>query len=162
MVRVLFVCLGNICRSPTAEGVMQRLVGELGWDEAVVLDSAGTGDWHAGELSDARSRQAAKKRGIELVHRARQVTRADYEKFDYLLAMDHANLATLERRAPPGARARLALFRSFDPEAPKDAEVPDPYDGGDDGFEEVLDMCERACRGLADHLRREHGLALRR
>jgi protein-tyrosine phosphatase len=158
MVRLLFVCLGNICRSPAAEGVMQRLIAARGWDGSVEIDSAGTGDWHTGESADRRCRDAARRRGIDIVHRARQVTRGDYSRFDYLIAMDQSNLAVLERRAPADHSARIVLFRSFDADAPEGAEVPDPYYGGDDGFDEVLDICERACEGLARHLQQEHGL----
>ncbi len=119
------------------------------------LDSAGTAAYHSGELADPRTRAAARLRGIELTHRARQVSADDYHRFDYLLAMDGANLAHLRARAPAGARAQLALFRSFDPLSEPDAEVPDPYYGGPSGFEEVLDLCERAAEGLWQHLRRE-------
>ena len=156
MVRLLFVCLGNICRSPTAEGVMGKIILDRGWEGRVHIDSAGTGDYHVGELADLRARRAAKRRGIDLVHRARQVNAADFERFDYLLAMDGSNLTNLERRAPPSARAKLALLRSFDQSAPYGAEVPDPYDGDEDDFEDVLDICERACQGLAAHVATHH------
>ena len=119
----------------------------------VELDSAGTGGWHVGELSDPRSREAAARRGYELVHRARKFEASDFARFDLILAMDQANLTVLERLArgladPP----RIALLRSFDASAPVGAEVPDPYDGGRAGFEEVLDICERACAGLLETL----------
>jgi protein-tyrosine phosphatase len=150
-----FVCLGNICRSPTAEGVMRALAEREAMSHLFHLDSAGTAAYHSGELADPRTRAAARLRGIELTHRARQVSADDYHRFDYLLAMDGANLAHLRARAPAGARAQLALFRSFDPLSEPDAEVPDPYYGGPSGFEEVLDLCERAAEGLWQHLRRE-------
>ncbi len=159
MVRVLFVCLGNICRSPTAEGVMAKLLAAEELSDAVEIDSAGTGGYHAGELADPGARRAASRRGITLTHRARQVEARDFSRFDYLIAMDRQNLAGLERAAPPRATARLALFRSFDPTAPPGAEVPDPYGGDDGDFDEVLDICERACRGLLAHLVSTHGLA---
>lgn len=135
---------------------MGKIILERGWEQRVQIDSAGTGDYHVGELADHRSRRAAKRRGIEIVHRARQLARSDYDRFDYLLAMDRSNLAVIHRRAPEGARATIALLRSFDQSAPVDAEVPDPYDGDDEDFEDVLDICERACQGLAAHLAREH------
>ena len=118
----------------------------------VTIDSAGTGSWHVGELADPRSRAAAEERGYELTHRARQFTAADFDHFDLVIAMDRQNLANLERIAG-GRSAKLRLMRSYDPTAPSGAEVPDPYSGGADGFDEVLDICERACRGLIDELR---------
>jgi protein-tyrosine phosphatase len=152
--RVCFVCLGNICRSPTAEGVMRALVREAGLASRIAVDSAGTGAWHAGEPADARARAAARARGIELTSTARMFVRADFERFDYVLAMDRANLRALRQLARgPEEHGRLHLFRSFDPTAPVDAEVPDPYYGGPEGFHEVLDICDRGCRGLLEHLR---------
>jgi protein-tyrosine phosphatase len=152
--RICFVCLGNICRSPTAEGVFRKLVEDAGLADRVVIDSAGTGGWHAGELPDPRSRDAASRRGYDLTHRARKFTPGDFDRFDLVLAMDRDNYDSLQRLArgrthvPP-----IRLLRSFDASAPADAEVPDPYSGEDDGFEHVLDICERACRGLLDHVR---------
>ena len=159
MVRLCFVCLGNICRSPTAEGVMRHLVEQAGLSDRIAIDSAGTGAWHAGEQADARSRATAARRGVRLDSIARQVTREDFERFDYLLAMDTSNQEELERIAPgPAARRKVRLLRSFDPAAPAGAAVPDPYYGGDDGFERVFEICEAACRGLLEHLVREHRL----
>ena len=159
MVRVCFVCLGNICRSPTAEGVMRAVVERAGLAGRIEIDSAGTGAWHVGEPADERARAAAERRGLSLDSVARQVTRADFDRFDYLVAMDRENLAALERMAPDqSARGKVRLLRSFDPASPRGAAVPDPYYGGDDGFEEVLDICEAACRGLCEHIAREHGL----
>jgi protein-tyrosine phosphatase len=152
--RICFVCLGNICRSPTAEGVFRKLAGEARVDGNLTIDSAGTGAWHVGELPDPRSRAAAARRGYELAHRARKFTAADFDRFDLVLAMDRDNEDTLGRLAhgrthvPP-----IRLLRSFDPAAPVDAEVPDPYSGEEAGFEEVLDICERACAGLVEHVR---------
>ena len=152
--RICFVCLGNICRSPTAEGVMRKLVDQAGLAHAIAIDSAGTGEWHVGEQPDPRTVEAAARRGISLDHLARTFTRDDFDRFDLVLAMDRDNYDTLQRLArgrthvPP-----IRMLRSFDDAAPADAEVPDPYSGEDDGFEEVLDICERACRGLLAHVR---------
>jgi protein-tyrosine phosphatase len=159
MVRVCFVCLGNICRSPTAEGVMRALVERAGLAGHIEIDSAGTGAWHVGEPADERARAAAARRGFQLDSVARQVTRADFDRFDYLVAMDQDNLRALERMAPDrAARGKARLLRSFDPDSSRGAPVPDPYYGGDDGFEEVLDICEAACRALIEHIAREHRL----
>jgi protein-tyrosine phosphatase len=146
-VRILFVCMGNICRSPTAEGVMRSLVREEGLEGRVVIDSAGTGGWHAGEPPDARATDAAQRRGIELGGAARQVEPEDFERFDLLLAMDRENLAALRRLAPDDeARGKVRLLLG-------DRDVPDPYYGGARGFEDVLDLVESACRGLLDEVR---------
>lgn len=158
-VRISFVCLGNICRSPTAEAVMRHLVREAGLQDCVVIDSAGTGDWHVGEPRDRRSSAVGRRRGIPLAGRARQFVPADFERFDYVLAMDGQNLDNLRRLAPDAAaRAKVRLLRSFDPRSPQGADVPDPYFGGDRGFDEVFDICEAACRGLLADLRARHGL----
>jgi protein-tyrosine phosphatase len=153
--RILFVCLGNICRSPTAEGVMRHLVEAEGLAEAVRLDSAGTGGWHVGAPPDPRSREAARQRGIVVAGAARQVVPGDFHDFDLILAMDGANLRDLRSAAPAGAAAELRLLREFD--APSaavgDLDVPDPYSGGPDGFDEVLDLVDAACRGLVAELR---------
>jgi protein-tyrosine phosphatase len=134
---------------------MRHLIREAGLGERVTLDSAGTGHWHAGERADPRSRVAASRRGFQISHRARQFTAADLDRFDLVLAMDRDNLATIRRmlggRDTP--RPRIELLRAFDASAPDDAEVPDPYAGGPEGFDHVLDLCERACRGLIDHVR---------
>jgi protein-tyrosine phosphatase len=159
MIRICFVCLGNICRSPTADGVMCHLVDRAGLAGQIEIDSAGTGAWHVGEKADRRARATAESRGFRLTSRARQVTREDFDRFDYVIAMDNSNHAELLRLAPSAAmRERVFLFRSFDPESPANAEVPDPYYGGESGFEEVFDICEAACRGLLEHLRKEHEL----
>ena len=150
---LLFVCLGNICRSPTAEGVMAALVEEAGAGDRIVVDSAGTGSWHVGHPPDERATAAAASRGIALGGRARQVTAADFERFDLLLAMDAQNHADLRAVAPDDAAARkVRMLREFDPAAVAagDLDVPDPYYGGPDGFDHVLDLVERACRGLLD------------
>jgi protein-tyrosine phosphatase len=155
-VRICFVCLGNICRSPTAEGVLRSLLRGEGLETRVAVESAGTGDYHTGELPDRRSRAAAQARGVTLVSRARQFVPADFERLDYVLAMDEENVRNLTRIAPdPAARAKVRLLRSFDPAAAPGASVPDPYHGDAQAFEEVLDQCEAACAGLLAHLRRE-------
>ena len=153
-VRLLFVCMGNICRSPTAEAVMRDLVAQAGLEHAVAVDSAGTGGWHAGDPPDGRSVAAAARRGVNVGGTARQVATADFDAFDLLLAMDHANARELRARAPgPGGAAKVRLLREFDPASDSDLEVPDPYYGGGDGFDLVLDLVDAACRGLLDDLR---------
>ncbi len=150
MTRVLFVCLGNICRSPSAQGVFERRLRDRGLAERFEVDSAGTGDWHVGNPPDRRAIAAARKRGYEIAGlRARQVSVADFQRFDLILAMDQSNLSNLQRLVPAGARARTELFMHFAPGLP--VEVPDPYYGGDDGFEQVLDMLEQAADGLIEH-----------
>jgi protein-tyrosine phosphatase len=154
--RLLFVCLGNICRSPTGEGVMRQLLRDEELEDAVELDSAGTGSWHVGHAPDERATAAARGRGIELAGAARQVSAADFEAFDLILAMDSSNHADLRALAPDDdARERVRLLREYDPEAVAngDLDVPDPYYGADDGFEEVLDIVTRACEGLLDEVR---------
>lgn len=150
--QVLFVCLGNICRSPTAEAVFRTLVEREGLAERVRVDSAGTGGWHVGEPPDPRMTEAGRRRGHRLGGRARQVEVADFERFDLILAMDGSNLAHLHRMAPDGSRAEVRLFREFDPEAPG-ADVPDPYYGGRSGFDDVVDIVERTSHHLLAHLR---------
>jgi protein-tyrosine phosphatase len=158
-VRVLFVCLGNICRSPSAEAVMRAKVDAAGLQKQIELDSAGTGSWHIGEAPDARASAAARARGIELDSVARQVGTRDFYEFDVILAMDAANLRALERLAPDAqSRATLALLREFEPGASgangDGLDVPDPYYGGADGFDRVLDLLDTACDGLLEELRR--------
>ena len=144
--KILFVCLGNICRSPTAEGVVRSIAAREFPGVPVEVDSAGTADYHVGEPPDRRSVAAARRRGYDLSGlRARQVTAADFSHFDYILAMDRANLAELERSGARG-RAHLGLFMEFAPGG--DTEVPDPYYGGSEDFERVLDLCEAGARGL--------------
>jgi protein-tyrosine phosphatase len=151
--KVLFVCLGNICRSPTAEGVLRAIAAREFPGVTLEIDSAGTADYHVGEPPDRRSVAAARRRGYDLARlRARLIRDEDFNRFDYVLAMDRANLAELERRRPPDARARLALFLEFAPDAGV-AEVPDPYYGGIEDFERVLDLCEVAARGLLSRLK---------
>lgn len=151
--KVLFVCLGNICRSPTAEGVFRRKVREAGLEGRIEIDSAGTGDWHVGKAPDARTRAAALRRGYDLSSlRARQVSVADFSRYDLILAMDHANLRDLKHLRGGSGKAELDLFlRRY--EGAVD-EVPDPYYRGEDGFEQVLDLVEQACDGLLLEVKR--------
>jgi protein-tyrosine phosphatase len=154
--RVLFVCLGNICRSPTAEGVMRALVIDAGLDGSIELDSAGTGGWHVGSAPDPRAAAAARTRGIALEGFARQVCRDDFDDFDLLLAMDRSNMRELRRLAPSQqARAKVRLLREFDPASAGagDLDVPDPYYGAPGGFEQVFDLVQAACRGLLEQIR---------
>jgi protein-tyrosine phosphatase len=138
---------------------MLRLLENEGLTANIEVDSAGTGDWHVGEPPDRRSAAAGKCRDLKLRGRARQVTAADFDRFDYLVAMDRSNLGNLSRLAPSeDAKAKVVLFRNFDPSAPRDADVPDPYYGEGDGFEKVLDICEASCRGLLQHIRENHQL----
>jgi protein-tyrosine phosphatase len=137
---------------------MRRLVKRAGLGDRIAVESAGTGDWHVGAARDRRSRAVGAARGIPLEGEAQQFTRPDFDRFDHVLAMDRANRDELMRLARDDRdRAKVRLLRSFDPGAPPDAEVPDPYYGGPGGFEEVFDICERACRGLLEHLSRVHG-----
>ena len=153
MVSVLFVCLGNICRSPTAEGVFRRVCQEQGVADQIRIDSAGTANWHAGKPPDARAVMAAKARSVDISGlRARQATAADFYDFDFVIAMDDSNVEDLEILRPADASAELHRFLAF---AGSDAlrDVPDPYYGGDEAFEQVLDLITEASRGLLNHLR---------
>ena len=151
--RILFVCLGNICRSPTAEAVVRALAARELPEVGLEVDSAGTAAYHVGEPPDPRMQAAAARRGYELkALRARVVEPRDFERFDLILAMDRENLEVLHRRAPEQARERVRLFLEFSPDS-EPREVPDPYYGGANGFEEVLDLVEAAARGLLGYLR---------
>ncbi|MDH5540747.1 MAG: low molecular weight phosphotyrosine protein phosphatase [Rhizobacter sp.] len=151
---VVFVCMGNICRSPTAHGVLRQKLLEHGLAQQVHVDSAGTHDYHAGEPPDARSQRHARKRGYDLSDlRARHLSALDFERADLLLVMDEENLATAKRRCPPALRHKLRLLTEFC-RAHRSDSVPDPYSGGAQGFEHVLDLVEDACDGLLDDVRK--------
>ena len=154
VVRVCFVCLGNICRSPTAEGIFRKLVADAGVADRFAIESAGTGDWHVGDPPDRRSAATAKARGVVLEGRAAHFTSHDFARFDYVVAMDRdnrRNLLALARNAED--RGKVHLLRDFDPESPAGSDVPDPYYGGQDGFDRVFDVCHAGSEGLLDHLR---------
>lgn len=154
MTKVLFVCLGNICRSPTADGIFRNLVAREKLDHKILVDSAGTGDWHIGKAPDARTVAAARQRGYDLsVLRASQVKLHDFAEFDYVLAMDNANLSDLQKMKPANYAGHLGLFLEFGTRGDY-REVPDPYYGGKEGFELVLDLVEDAAQGLLNHIRR--------
>jgi protein-tyrosine phosphatase len=150
--RILFVCLGNICRSPAAEGAFLHALREAGLSELYVVDSAGTGAWHEGERADRRMREAAEARGFPLPSIARRISVEDFERFDHIFAMDATNLAALRRLAPQEHQSKIRLFRDLDPEG-RGQDVPDPYYGGPEGFEEVLDIVTRTSRALLNELR---------
>ena len=156
-VRVCFVCLGNICRSPTAEGVMRRLVDDAGLAGEIEVDSAGTAAHHVGESADPRSADKARERGVHLNSVARQFERRDFARFEYVLAMDRENRDHLHALAPDDAAvSRVSLLRAFG--GAPEADVPDPYYGGARGLHEVFDICEAACEALLAHIREAHGL----
>ncbi|MBD2422445.1 low molecular weight protein-tyrosine-phosphatase [Cyanobium sp. FACHB-13342] len=154
MKRVLFVCLGNICRSPAAEGVFLHLLAQAGATDRFVVDSAGTGGWHVGKAADRRMREAASRRGITLTSRARQIDLGDFERFDHILTMDASNLAHVQALAQEAGGASGARIEPLVRYCSRFAasEVPDPYYGGEAGFEHVLDLLEDACTGLLQAL----------
>ena len=152
---VLFVCMGNICRSPTAEGVFRKVVADAGLERLIHIDSAGTHAYHVGEAPDRRAQEAALRRGFELgAQKARRVADEDFARFDLILAMDRLNLETLRDRADEAQHSRVRLLLEFAGSARLD-DVPDPYYGGAAGFERVLDLVEDASQGLLQHIRRE-------
>lgn len=156
MVKILFVCLGNICRSPTAQGVFERLLAEQNLSDRIQVDSAGTAAWHVGESPDSRSQQAAKRRRIDLSRqRSRQITGADYDDFDYIVAMDRANLHSLRQQCPVQHAHKVRLFLDFAPHLDQ-SDVPDPYYGGLRGFDNVLDLIEIAAAGLLQDVREQY------
>ena len=158
---MIFVCMGNICRSPTAEAVFRHYVESAGLSEQILIDSAGTHDYHIGDKPDSRAQRAAQQRGYDMIKlRGRQVGEEDFRRFDYVLAMDRANLAILQRINPPESDSRLGLFLEY-ARHHSEREVPDPYFGGADGFERVLDMVEDAAQGLLEELRQRHFAAKR-
>lgn len=156
MVRVLFVCLGNICRSPMAEGLFLHYIKQAGLQDKIRVDSAGTGGWHAGERPDGRMLETAKRHDIPLPSRARKTRVNDFEEYDYILAMDESNLDDLKLLADGStdSRAQLLKMRYFDVNAPN-TDVPDPYWGGDQGFENVFQMLDRSTQKLLTHIRSE-------
>lgn len=148
---ILFVCLGNICRSPLAEAVFTSLLIREGLDGSFHVDSAGTAGYHQGEAADPRSRACARRHGLEITHRARALVESDFSRFDLLVAMDEANAAELRRRAPDAAsRRKVRLLRDWDPSGP--GEVPDPYYGDEDDFEHVWHLCDRSCPRLLEEV----------
>ncbi len=154
MTKVLFVCMGNICRSPTAQGVFRKLVAEAGLETSVHVESAGTHAYHVGEPPDTRAVQAAKRRGVDIGDLcARQVTQDDFGEFDLILAMDWENLALLQQQCPRAHKHKLHLLMRFAGEHDA-ATVPDPYYGGPEGFNTVLDYVEDACQGLIEVVRK--------
>ncbi len=155
MIRVLFVCSGNICRSPMAEAVFRRMVEEAGLSDKIAIDSAGTGPWHVGERADRRARKELAKHGIRYDGRGRQLSRSDFEDYDYILAMDRSNLRGIQRMAPNNAENHISMYLDFAPDIRAD-EVPDPYYEG--GFDHVYNLVSAAGQGLLAHLKEVHGL----
>jgi protein-tyrosine phosphatase len=160
--RILFVCLGNICRSPMAEGVFRRVVAEEGLTDRFVIDSAGLGDWHIGQAPDHRAQKAARSRGMDISGQAaRQVVDEDFDRFDLLLVMDGSNLDELRARAPHEARGKIRPFLDFAPHADT-KDVPDPFFGGTEGFDHALDLIEAAAHGLLASLARGEKIEAKR
>ena len=155
MISVCFVCLGNICRSPTAEGVMLKKLKDHNLQDVIAIDSAGTSAYHVGERADARSRECAQKRGYELQSRARQFTNLDFEQFDYIIAMDQSNRKNLLLSSTEEHKQKIFMFRQFEEGMNSQSDVPDPYYGGTSGFDNVLDICERGCDGLIEFLKKQ-------
>ena len=150
---ICFVCLGNICRSPTAAAVMSHLVASAGLEDRIAIESAGTGGWHVGEPADGRAVAEARHRGMDMPHRARRFTANDFARFDLVIAMDADNARDLRALAPdPDDAQKVRLLLEFDPASVPGSSVPDPYYGGPEGFALVFDLVERACRGLLDDL----------
>ena len=159
MVKVLFVCLGNICRSPLAEGIFKQLVKEEGLEHRIAVDSAGTSGWHIDEPPDPRTIEVAQKNGVEIDHYGKKAMARDFERFDYIIAMDSSNYEDLEmlRGHSPNGRAQLFLMRDFD-DIGKGEDVPDPYYGGPDGFDHVFELLERSSRNLLEKIKKDHNL----
>ena len=155
--RILFVCLGNICRSPLAEGIFLHLAETRGLGEKYSADSAGTGNWHAGDPPDSRAMETAARRGVHLPSICRQVRKSDFKEFDLILPMDRSNRDNLLDMCPAPLRGKIRLMRDFDPKTTPEAEpeVPDPYYGDESGFDRVFDMLHRSCDALLDRLESE-------
>jgi protein-tyrosine phosphatase len=166
MISVLFVCYGNICRSPVAEGIFRELVTEAGLEQQISCDSAGTASFHIGQLADRRTRENALEHGLALIHRARRLTGDDLAQFDYFVAMDEMNLEAIEKLdyRSTGLRSNDTIFllREFDPDVSDQPNVPDPYYEGPDVFEEVYQICLRCCRQLLTYLVQQHYTEARR
>jgi protein-tyrosine phosphatase len=156
-VKVLFVCLGNICRSPLAEGIFKKKVEEKGLADRFVIDSCGTSNYHIGEQPDRRTIKNALANGVRLNHQGRQFTVQDFNDFDYIVAMDSSNVQNIEKLRPEGNSKQILLVRSFD-ELSMNKNVPDPYYGGENGFQEVFDILDRSIEGLVNHVVLEKGL----
>lgn len=153
--KLLFVCLGNICRSPAAEGVMRRVIEDAGLTDRVHIDSAGTAGWHTGKRADDRMRAAARSRGLDLTSLARQVAEADLADFDLVLVMDRSNHTDIRSFDRPGQHlGKVRLFCEFC-SVHEETEVPDPYYGGPEGFEKVLDLLEDGCTGVLQHIQQQ-------
>lgn len=157
MANVLFVCLGNICRSPTAHGIFEQMVRSSGLQDRIGIDSCGTGAWHIGQPPDERTLRAARARGYDLSHlRARKLVLEDFDRFDYILSMDTRNLADVIRKAPAGYEGEIRLLLDYLPER-NILEVPDPYYGGEEGFDRVFNLIESACESLLAEIKQKHG-----
>jgi protein-tyrosine phosphatase len=155
-VKVCFVCLGNICRSPLAQGVFEALVKKEGLQDQIIISSAGVGNWHVGNPPDSRMQQTAQKHGITLNSLAQQFHATDFKEMDLVLAMDHSNLSALQLMRPESElKSKLLLFRTFDPEGNDNLEVPDPYYGENNGFEMVYHIVKRTCPKVLEYLQRE-------
>lgn len=159
MIRVLFVCLGNICRSPMAEGVFKELIKKNSLDSIIQCDSAGTAGYHIGEPPDKRMRETALKHGIKLVHSGQQLNIQHFNEFEYILAMDRSNFRNIQnlKKGQKGTISQEYMMRNFDSRG-KGRDVPDPYYGVQDGFEEVFQICKRSCVGLLEHIKKENNL----
>lgn len=163
MIKILFVCLGNICRSPTAEGIFRHKLNQAGFRdgylENIFVDSAGTGDWHVGGKPDRRARQTARKYGVDLDDlRGRQLTRQDFSDFDYILAMDRDNIHDMKALCPRNQQDKIRLLMDYAEDCPGISEIPDPYSGGMDGFDRVYGIIEQGCDGFLKHILARHDL----
>lgn len=157
MFHVCFVCLGNICRSPTAEGIFIDMIQRAGLTDQIAIDSAGTGSWHIGANADPRSIEAASRHNIELGSKARQFVASDLKRFDLIIAMDHQNLRDLRAMTRDASlAAKIHLLRSFSPNSDGDLDVPDPYYCGDQGFEQVFQICQQSLSGLLTYIKQQN------